>query len=57
MNIGLNSLNNPSINGLQSLSLDELIVNTIDGDLFYIDRVELYPKFASSTFIGASSIS
>jgi hypothetical protein len=40
MNIGLNSLNNPSINGLQSLNLDQLTVNTMDGDLFYIDRIE-----------------
>ena len=40
MNIGLNSLNNPSINGLQSLNLDSLSVNTMDGDLFYIDRIE-----------------
>ena len=40
MNIGLKTLNNPSLNGLQSLNLDELIVNTIDGDLFYIDKVE-----------------
>ena len=40
MNIGLNSLNNPSINGLQSLNLDQLSVNTMDGDLFYIDRIE-----------------
>ena len=40
MNIGLSSLNNPSISGLKSLNLDELSVNTIDGDLFYIDRVE-----------------
>ena len=40
MNIGLNALNNPSINGLQSLNLDSLTVNTIDGDLFYIDKIE-----------------
>jgi len=40
MNIGLNSLNNPTINGLKSLNLDELSVNTIDGDLFYIDKIE-----------------
>ena len=50
MNIGLNSLNNPSINGLQFLNLDSLSVNTIDGDLFYIDRVEAQEIIVDSKF-------
>lgn len=40
MSNGINSLNIPTINGLQNLSLDNLDVGTIDGDLFYIDRIE-----------------
>jgi hypothetical protein len=32
--------NKTSINGLQSLNLDPLSVNTMDGDLFYIDKIE-----------------
>ena len=40
MSNGINSLNIPTINGLQNLTLDNLDVGTIDGDLFYIDRIE-----------------
>jgi hypothetical protein len=42
---GINTLTTGTINGLNSLALDELTTNTftsgtISGDLFYIDRVE-----------------
>ena len=40
MSNGINNLNIPTINGLQNLTLDNLDVGTIDGDLFYIDRIE-----------------
>jgi len=40
MSNGINNLNIPTINGLQNLTLENLDVGTIDGDLFYIDRIE-----------------
>jgi hypothetical protein len=40
MSNGINNLNIPTINGLQNLTLDNLDVSTIDGDLFYIDKIE-----------------
>ena len=36
----INTLNNPSISGIQNLNLDQLTVSTIDSDLIYIDRIE-----------------
>ena len=36
----INTLNNPSISGIQTLNLDQLTVSTIDSDLIYIDRIE-----------------
>ncbi len=36
----INNLNSPSISGVQTLNLDELVVAKIDGDVIYYNRIE-----------------